>query len=148
MNPQRVCAFYSLGPHYLRMLAHLRAQYPGARIIAIVPEGYLLEVLENRCDEVATTPPGRGAASLLPLARFLRAGRFDVFVVMFHSPRLRMLAALSGARECMCYTAGNRYFPVSLNFAGDAARWLARQIAGRITYARIWWNVRMQKVQR
>ena len=143
----RVCAFYSKGPHYLRMLAHLRAHYPAATIVAMVPQGYPVEVLQGRCDKIITTAPNRGAGTLLPLVQAIRAQRFDVLAVMFHSPKLRMLAALSSAKETMCYTAGNRFFPVRYNFAPGAAAWVLRQISGRITYARIWWIVRTTKVQ-
>ena len=145
-----VCAFYSKGPHYLRMLHHLRQAYPNARLVALVPPGYPVDVLQDRCDEVRTTPQAHyGLASpgaLLNLIASIRNEHYAVFVVMFHSPKLRIVSALSGAPQRMCYTADNRTFPVSLNFATGIAAWLARNIQGRITYLRIWWIVNRQRV--
>jgi ADP-heptose:LPS heptosyltransferase len=132
------------------MLNHLRQAHPGARLIALVPPGYPVDVLQDRCDEVQTTPQATyGLASpgaLIKLIASIRNERYAVFVVMFHSPKLRVVSALSGAPQRMCYTADNRYFPVSLNFATGISTWVARNIQGRITYARIWWIVNRQKI--
>jgi len=145
-----VCAYYSKGPHYLRMLNHLRKTHPHARIIALVPPSYPVEVLAERCDEVRKTArEGYGLADPTALAGLigdLRRAQYDEFTVMFHSPKLRAVALLSGAHHRMVYTADNRYFPVSADFLRDAIAWLARNARGRITYTRIWWIVRTQKV--
>ena len=37
---ERICAFYSYGAHYVRLLKRLRAEYPQAHITAPVPKGY------------------------------------------------------------------------------------------------------------
>jgi hypothetical protein len=142
----KVGALYSKGPHYLRMLAHLRSRYPKAELIALVPEGYPEEVLAGRCDRIITTPPSRGPGALFPLLRILRAERLDIFCVMFHSARLQVVSALSGARETMCYTAGGQYFRVRYDLAPQLSHWVYRQIRGRLLYARIWWEVRTTKV--
>ncbi len=140
-------ALYSKGPHFLRMLAYLRKEHPSARLIALVPEGYPVEVLQAACDEVLVIATGsRSLGGLRKLLGPLREARFDLLVVMFHSPRLRIVAALSAAREARCYTADNRIFPVSLRFASDTVQWLLRNARGRITYWRIWWIIRTQKV--
>lgn len=149
-SPRTVCAYYSKGPHYLRMLHHLRQTYPQAQLIALVPPGYPVDVLRERCDEVRTTSrESYGLASPGALAGLLgdiRHAQYDVFAVMFHSPKLRIVAALSGAPCRMVYTADNRYFPVSLDFIRGTGDWLLRNLRGRITYARIWWIVHRQHV--
>lgn len=145
-----VCAYYSKGPHYLRMLHHLRKTHHHARIVALVPPSYPVEVLADRCDEVRKTSCEsyglKDPASLAGLIGDLRRTQYDEFTVMFHSPKLRTVAILSGAPRRMVYTADNRYFPVSADYLRDALAWISRNARGRITYARIWWIVRTQKV--
>ena len=36
----RICALYSHGPHFLRMLRALRDKYPEGRVDAVMPPGY------------------------------------------------------------------------------------------------------------
>jgi ADP-heptose:LPS heptosyltransferase len=149
-SPRTVCAYYSKGPHFLRMLHHLRQTYPQARLIALVPPGYPVDVLAGRCDEVRKTAResyGLSApGALAGLLGDIRREQYDVFAVMFHSPKLRIVAALSGAPSRMVYTADNRYFPVSLKLVRGAGECLLRNLRGRVTYARIWWIVHRQHV--
>jgi len=145
---RKIGALYSKGPHFLRMLSALRKQHPDSEILAFVPPGYPPETLEGFATEVRVLPATtRSPGALLAITRDLREARLDALFIMFHSPRLRVLAALSGARSRECFTADGRHFPVSMNYAGDLVQWILRNLRGRLTYYRILWIVRTRRVQ-
>ena len=141
----RICALYSHGPHYARVLRHLRRAYPDAVITALVPPGFPNEPLEGlahkRLDLPAKAARRRGFAALRAILPVIRRGRYDLFVVMFDSFRLRLLAALSGARERRCFTADGRFIPLRLSLARLLAGTAWRNLRGRVTYWRIRWIV-------
>lgn len=151
-DPKRICAFYSHGPHYRRMLRFLRERHPAASIIALVPPSYPQDFLTGEADEIVTTAQtqyaSRDIAAVRHLLRLIRGGGYDLFVVMFDSPRLRVLSALTGIDERYCYLADGRYTPVRLSLMRAAADVLWRNVRGRIMYARIWLNVRFRHVER
>jgi hypothetical protein len=147
---ERICAYYSRGPHFVRNLKTLRQAHPDAHLTAIVPPDYPVESLGDRADTVE--PLGlpadgrRDTRAVLRLARHLRAGRHDLFVVMFDSPKLRLLASLSGARRAECLTIDGRRFPVRFAPVAQFLGGLWRRARGNLTYARVWLVVRFRKV--
>ena len=141
---KHIAVLYSRGPHFIRALQVLRKVHSGATLTAIVPAEYDdKEALEGLADAVVTT--SSGAVEVL---RTIRNGRYDVFVVLFASPKLRLLASLSGARERMCCEPdGHRSPLVESPFGVVAAIGLAR-LRGHLTYARLWIIVRILRVKK
>lgn len=151
-EPERICAFYSHGPHYRRMLRFLRERYPAARITALVPPTYPREFLEGQVDDIVVTAQtqysSRNATAIRQLIQQIRGGGYGFFVVMFDSPRLRILSALTGVAERYCYQADGRYTPVRLSLTRAIANTVWRNLRGRLTYARIWLIVHFRHVER
>ena len=150
--PENICAFYSRGPHFLRTLKFLRAQHPQARITAVVPPTFPAEAALGIANQVIKTHQAnwslRHQRDLRKLVRALREGRYDAFVVMFDSPKLQVLAALSGARHRYCYTIDGRYVPIRLALARQVFGTLARNIKGRLLYAYLHYVVYCRPVQK
>lgn len=150
--PQNICAFYSRGPHFLRMLKQLRAAYPEARITAVVPPTFPAEAALGLANQVIKTQHAqwslRQHKALRKLVAVLREGRYDLFAVMFDSPKLRLLAVLSGARARVCYTVDGRQLPLKLAVLGQLADALARNIRGRLLYAYLHYVVYARPVQK
>ncbi|MFP4499431.1 MAG: glycosyltransferase family 9 protein [Candidatus Hydrogenedentota bacterium] len=144
-KPERVCAFYSHGPHFRRLLRDLRNRYPEARLTALVPPGYPEAHIAGLADEIARTEQTNYSArdwkGIRRLLKQIRAGNCDVFVVMFDSPRLRILSALTRAPRRYCYTADGRYFRARLSLLAALGSTLYRRIRGHLTYACIRWVV-------
>jgi len=149
---KRICAFYSHGPHYAQVLKHLRKTYPDANITAMTPPGYPREPLTplaNRHAESAqATYSLRDIAALRLLLRQIRDGRYDLFVVMFDSPKLHLFARLTRVRRRYCYTADGRYYPLRLSLIRLLSTTLYRNLRGRITYAYIRYVVYHRPVQK
>jgi hypothetical protein len=147
----RVCAFYSKGRGFLDVLRCLRAQYPGAELVAMTPPGYEMSSEEKAeasrvvATELAAYSAGSPRA-FLRLVRQIRASRYDVFVITFDSTRLRILAALSGASSCAYCSLDGRIVPIGPTVAGTLAAAAARNAWGRVVYAWVWTVVRVAKV--
>ena len=145
MNPEkdrtRVCAFFSSGPHYRKVLTQLRTTYPDAEICAFIPPRYPLEAASALADRVAVSAQDHYAlrdwSALVRLVRRFRAERFDVFVVMFDSPRLAILAHLTGAKERWCYTMDGRRKPLRLSLLRQLLVLALRRLRGEWRYAQI-----------
>ncbi len=148
---QHIGAFYSRGPHFRRLLRHLRARFPGARISAVVPPSYPGGHIAGLADEVLVTARSdRAARAFFSVLRQVRAANFDLFVTMFDSPRLRVLSQLSAARYRCCFTPDGRFFTLGLPLPGTvpgpgkgvggssliriAARSLYASLRGRLRY--------------
>jgi len=147
---KRICAYYSTGPHFRRMLERLRQDSPDAVIAAWIPPGLPLSDAERSLtDEVVVTELAhyspRNVRACARLVKQIRAKRFDVFSVMFQSPQLSVLAALSGARECVYITPRGQRIVISRSVARVAATWLTENVRGRMRYAWIWLAVRLFK---
>jgi hypothetical protein len=136
-NAQTICALYSRGPHFSRVLNHLRKTAPQARIIALVPATYPDDYLEGLADEVVTLQATSGVAGLKEVRRKVKAGGADALVVMFDSPRLRLLARLCPVRQRWCYTIDGRFFPVRLALFRQVLQAIVRRIRGYLLYRRI-----------
>jgi hypothetical protein len=150
-QPRSIGVFYSRGPHYARGLRFLRGRYPEAAIAAITPPGYPPEALAGIPDRHVETGrsvyPAGDVSGLAALLRMLRGGRYDMFVVLFPSVKLRMLAALSGARVTYCYGPDGRFLPLRFSPFRLLKEWLARRVLGYVTYTRIWFIVHFQHVR-
>src|SRR5690606_16419650 len=110
-EPERICAFYSRGPHFVRMLKHLREAYPGETLIAAIPASFPFPTIEPLVDETIRLPePGArsGLRRVWAIVRRLRRARCSHMVVMFDSPRLNLLARFSGAGRRWCFTVDGR----------------------------------------
>lgn len=111
LETERICALYSRGPHFVRLLKRLRAEYPGETIIAAVPEDYTWAGLDALADEILRLP-AQDEGSVLHracrLIRALRRNRCSHLVVMFDSPRLNLIARCSGAPVHWCFSADGR----------------------------------------
>lgn len=148
----RVCAFYSKGRRFLDVLERVRAHYPKAQVVAMAPATYAMPESEKAAaDAVLITEQARYSArapgAFLRLLRQVRRERFDVFIITFDSPRLRILAALSGAARCAYCSMDGQVVPIAPSVAGTAAATLARNVGGRVAFAAIWVAVRVLRVK-
>lgn len=136
-NAKIVCALYSRGPHFSRVLAHVRKAAPQAKCVALVPANYPADYLEGLADAVITLDATAGMAGLREVRRRVKAIPADGIVVMFDSPRLRLLAQLCPVRHRYCYTIDGRFFPIRVALVGQFFQALARRVRGERTYRRI-----------
>jgi len=144
---ERICAFYSRGPHFARMLRKLRERWPNATIVALVPPTFRVEMLPKEADEAEITTTGkRGARAVTAVCRQIQAGNYDVLVVMFDSPRLRLLAALSGVQKRYCCTVDGRLFHIRLAPFSLLFGTLWRRLRGEFTYRCVRYVVRHRRV--
>ncbi len=148
----RIGALYSRGPHFPRVLQKLREQHPGAQITAIIPPEYPRDALEGLADAVVVTGQnaqmgGHWKTAFAVLAQ-IRAGKYDHFVVMFDSLKLRLLAAGSGAASRFCHSVDGRIIPLSRNPLPALLRACARSVRGHIVYAYIRWVVYHRPVEK
>lgn len=137
--PERICAFYSKGPHYVRMLKRLRAEYPDEIIVAAIPPDFPFSVIEQLADETIRFNETAGCTSpgaSLRIVRELRRSRCSHVVVMFDSPRLNLLARLSGASKRWCFSVDGRLRTLSqpLTRMILAPVWL--RLCGQVDYLR------------
>ena len=147
----QVCVFYSKGRTFADVVSHVKAREPNAQVFALVPAGYPVAEIElTPPHEVVQTELAqyswRDLRPFLRLVRQLRRTRYDAFVILFDSPRLRVLSALSGAtRRLYCAMDGD-LVPVKASVAGTLAAELARMLWGRLAYAGLWVIVRVLRV--
>jgi ADP-heptose:LPS heptosyltransferase len=144
----KICAFYSHGPHFLPLLQFLRTQHPAAEIVAVVPPNYPADRIAERADTVLIVEKADSFRQLLGLRRLLREQHFNLLVVMFDSPRLRLLAAASGIPHRYCFGPNRRYVPLQHGVVRQLLRTLHRNLRGRIQYAYIWYVVHYRPVDR
>lgn len=148
----RIGLFYSLGPHFLRTLGRLKADYPGAAVTVMIPPGYPLsdkerDLVDTFVETELTHYSPKNAGPCLRLLRQIRGERYDLFVVMFESPQLRTLSALSGARQRACCLPGGHLVPLNSSLLRVLADECMRRIWGRIAYAGIWLAIRVLPVR-
>ena len=115
-NNERICAFYSRGPHFLKMLRYLRQHYPKAHLTALVPKGYPSEMLQGKVDDIQETAKPQYALQqvqdLLALRRQIKQGNYTNFVTMFNTPKLQALARISYIRHRHCFGVDARFSPL------------------------------------
>jgi len=150
---RRICAFYSKGRNYVDVLRRVRQDNPAAQIYAMVPARYPLSDAEGAlADEVLRIDRERyGWRDLLAFLHLLgriRKARYDVFIIAFDSPRLRILAALSGASRCAYCTLEGRLVDIQPSVSGTLANVTFRNVWGRLVYAGVWCAVHFLRVGR
>ena len=142
--------FYSYGPHFMKTARALRRECPEARITAFLPKEFPIDLLSGLDIVMAQILPNPGThrslSSLISIVRAIRARRLDLFVVLFDSPRLRLLSVLSGAAERQCRLVDGRTIPVRFTLAGSMADTAFRRIRGNMRYARIWIEVHLTRI--
>lgn len=147
-NERRAGVFYSPGHDLPGVLRRVREAWPDARIVAVLPDGYAPpSSVPELADEVVITERAHyGARDVQPLLRLIgriRNARYHIFIVMFDSPKLRMLAALSGAEQRAWVPPRGRPVALPGSAAGVAARSLWRRVKGAAAYAGLWLAVRV-----
>jgi hypothetical protein len=138
-QPERICAFYSKGPHFVRMLKRLREDYPDEIIVAAIPESFPYPAIARLAHETIRLPdPGclgavrRGWTTL----RRLRRVRCGHLVVMFDSPRLNLLARLSGTGRGWCFTVDGRLFVLNQPLLTLLLQPILDRLRGELQYRR------------
>lgn len=148
---ERICAFYSHGPHFRRLLRYLRHKHPEAHVTALIPPDYPERHIEQEADAVERTShtrEGMGTPrAFLGLMGQIRRGNYDRFVVMFNSPRLRVLAAMTGVPERRYYDVNGRYQKIRIGLVTTLASALWRNLRGRVTHAYIRWVIKHRPVE-
>ena len=148
---QHIVAFYSRGPHYLRMLRHLRKAHPDARITAMIPPSFPADPLVDLADAVMVTPAPphglRNPGALSTLVRQIRATNSTRFVVMFDSARLRLVAMASGAPERWCFGPDGSYAAIEAAPLRRLFSGMTRRLRGWMTWLRIWVVVHTTQVK-
>ncbi len=152
ISEPNITVFYSSGVHFLRTARALRQRHEAAAITAFVPKDFpeeLLSSLNIRCLPLLPNPSQkRSLKHVATILRAIRGMRPDVFIVLFDSPKLRTLAALSGAGERLCYHPDGRITPMRWSFAGFLARSFMQAFRGRLRYTYIWCHVHFTRVDR
>lgn len=149
---KRVCMYYSEGPHFVRVLKIARETYLNAEITAMLPPDYpASEEIGALTDCIVETERAhfspRDMAACLRLLRQIRGAAFDVFIVMFDSNQLRLLASLSGASECLHGTIDGRLAPLPRSVAATLGGILLRTAWGHFVYAVVWLVVHLLPVR-
>ena len=151
-TPSRICVFLSKGRNFVDVLRGVRSVYPGGSIDAVIPLAYPLSdeerALADRVVETGQAHYGlRDAGPLLRLVRELQAPHYDLFVIMFDSPKLRILARLSNARACALHRLSN-LVPIHPSIPGVLADVIFRNVWGRAAYSALWIVVRLFPVNK
>jgi len=135
----RTCVFYSKGRNFVDVLRHVKQYAPTSRIVAMVPSGYPVSSAEREiADEVielrAVAYFMRRPFELMGLARSLHKASYDRFVITFDSPRLRLLARASGAKEVVLCRFDGRIEPIRPTLPRTAWDVVSRNVWGRVVY--------------
>jgi len=105
----------------------------------MVPMGYPISEAERALvDEVIELPQTayslRRPATLTRLINGLRTAHYDAFVITFDSPRLNLLAAVSGANEKIRYTFSGRREAIHPMIPATLFGVVARHVWGNLVY--------------
>lgn len=142
MNRDRICAYYSAGPHFVRMLRNLREHYPEATLVAAIPPDFPFDVIGGLVDETIRLPESRSVRDGWTTVSQLRRAQCGQIIVMFDSPRLNMLARLSGARVRGCFTVDGRFYHLERRIGRIIASEAWCRISGQWHYLQAWWGTR------
>lgn len=145
-QPRRFAVFHSPGHDLRPVLDALRHVEPHAEITLWAPKGHRLpEAAREMADAARETElphySPREVRACGRLVRGLRAQRYDAFAVLFDSPQLRLLAALSGAPQCWLATGDGLLTALPANPLYVLGEETLRGIAGRLSYLRVWISV-------
>lgn len=146
-----ICVYHSLGPHFLETVEKMRVEHPDSQITVLIPPGYTVtEETQGKIDEIIVRERMHYSPLdlrvCLRLIRQIRAQRFDVFTVMFDSPQLRSLAALSKASTKLAIVPGCRIVPLRRPLALVIAREVLGRMWGHKVYAMLWVLIRVLPV--
>jgi hypothetical protein len=150
-EPSRVCVYYSAGPHFHAALQAMRSKFPDAHLVGIIPPDYpVSQASRDVADDFITTERERYSLRMpracIQLARLIRAGRYDVFAVMFRSGQLEALSALSGASTRYSISPRAKIIPLQATLPTVVLSTVMRRLRGRLTYALVWVLVRALRV--
>ena len=148
----KICAFHSQGQSFFRILEVLRQQYSDADITAMVPAGYPVSeeersLVNNVFEMELPEYSPRDVGPCIRLVRDIRKRRFDKFIVMFPSPQLQIMAALSGARDADYLMVDGRSFELFTSIFKVLFKLTSAVIKGHLRYLAIWANVRFCPVR-
>lgn len=148
-NGERICLFHSEGRDYGNAAALLRSRFPEAHICAFVPPDHTVSPETGAAvDEVVRMERAhyspRNVGACLRLVRRIRAHGFERFVVLFPSPQLRMLAALSGAKTPCCLGPVGQILPTERKAGAVAFPSCRRLLGGLCVYAIAWLLTRVR----
>lgn len=148
----RVCVYYSAGPHFHAALKAVRAEFPLAHLVGMVPPEYpVSEADRGVADDFVVTERDRYSPRMvgacIRLARSIRAGRYDVFAVMFRSGQLQALASLSGASRRLWITPRAKIVPLGATLPAIVVSTALRRMRGLLTYGILWVLVRVLPVK-
>jgi hypothetical protein len=145
MTTDRICAFYSSGPHYVRMLRCLRENCPEATLVAAIPASFPFDAIDGLVDEtvrLGDRNETRGLRGSYAALRNIRQAQCTQIVVMFDSPRLNLLSALSGTRDRHCFTVDGRFYRLNKNPLSLLLTALWQRSQGQWNFIRAWWGTR------
>ncbi|MCF6286753.1 MAG: hypothetical protein L3K26_16395 [Candidatus Hydrogenedentes bacterium] len=145
MTTDRICAFYSSGPHYVRMLRCLRENCPDATLVAAIPASFPFDAIDDLVDETVRLPDRKASRDLRGgyfALRSIRQAQCTQIVVMFDSPRLNLLSALSGTRDRHCFTVDGRFYRLNKKTAVLVASTTLRRLRGQWNFLCAWWGTR------
>ena len=147
---ERVCVFFSVGSDFAKVVKIIRARNPGAHITAMTPPDFPTDGIP--ADEVIRMEVDRyrpwQVARVRRLARQLRAGRYDRFVVLFPSTKLKILASLSGAPQCECWGADGRVRRLAPGFWGNFSGEIPRRLRGFRHFLDLWAHTLLRPVKK
>lgn len=139
-NPEHICVFFSIGNDFPKVVRTVRARNPEARITAMAPPNFPMENVA--ADEVVRMEIQRyrpwHVARLRRLARLLKSGRYDRFVVLFPSIKLKMLAILSGAPRCECWGVDGRVRTLDRSIWRSFAGEIPPRLRGMRQFLAVW----------
>ena len=135
---------YSQSDHFDKAVEAMRAMHPDATLTVLIPAGR--EDLTPDGAEAIELPDSGGAlARGRAIIRQLRALDADVLCVLYPSPNLRVLAALSGAQTRYWCGEDGKLRPLDERLPGVLANLAWQRFRGEVRYAWRWLVVRLTR---
>jgi len=141
---KRVLLLYSQSDHFPRAVEAMRAAHPDTTLTVLLPAGRddLETGLPAGVESVALPAAGGMLGQVRGIVRAMRSMSADALCVLYPSPNLRILAAMSGARErCWCGEDG-KLRPLDETIARVLAALAWQRLRGELRYAWLWVLVR------
>lgn len=147
---ERICVFFSVGNDLAKVVRTVRARHPHSHITATAPPGFPMDGVA--ADKIVLMEVSRyrpwHVARVRRLARQLREGRYDLFVVLFPSMKLKMLASLSGAPQCECWGVDGRVHRLDRSFWGNVSGEIPRRLRGFRQFLDVWAQTLLRPVRK
>lgn len=143
----RAVVLYSQSDHFRKALEAVRVAYADADLAALIPGGRD----DLRADGIACIPiptAGNALRHAVAIVRTLRAHRPDTLCVLYPSPNLRILAAMSGARSRVWCGEDGKLRPLDESLPGVVLDLVRTRITGELRYAWLWLFVRLTRASR